>query len=230
MEEEIILVDKPKGMTSFGVVARIRRRLSILKGKKREKVGHAGTLDPFATGLLLVLVGKGTKKAENFLKLNKEYEAVIRLGARSSTGDPEGEISENDEANLIEREKVEKVVRSFEGEIWQKVPRFSAVKIQGERAYRLARKGMDLEMPRRKVKIGEIKILDYSWPELKIYCKVSSGTYIRSLGEDIGEALGVGGYLTELRRTRIGEFKIDDAEKLEILEKRLDEIIAERKK
>ena len=214
MEDDFLLVDKPVGMSSFGVVARVRRILSKIEGKK-VKVGHTGTLDPFATGLMILMVGKGTKRAGEFLKLDKEYEATVRLGATSTTGDPEGEIVEIDKKIDIDEAQVEKVVESFVGEIEQRVPNFSAVKINGERAYKLARKGVEVEMPKRKVRIYEIKILDYKWPELKIRCKVSSGTYIRTLGEDIGEKLGVGGYLTELRRTQVGKYRVEDARMLD---------------
>ena len=213
MDKEILLVDKPAGMSSFGVVARVRRRLSEQAGKK-VKVGHTGTLDPFATGLLILLTGKGTKRANEFLKLDKRYEATIRLGAMSSTGDIEGEIVENKTAKELDFEEVKEAVMSFLGEISQKVPAFSAVKINGKRAYKLAREGVSVEMPVRKVTIYEISILEYKWPDLKIDCKVSSGTYIRALGEDIGKTLGVGGYLTELRRTEVGEYSVSDAIKI----------------
>lgn len=273
MNDEILLIDKPAGMSSFGVVARVRRKLSgkagyvEVKGKdgvvrekrKKVKVGHTGTLDPFATGLLLILTGKETKRANEFLKLDKEYVATIRLGATSTTGDIEGEIkpfvssdqssrfSEPaasrpvvtgetcfDRSPLVAKSseqacrlfpvkavtcpsisQVEEGVRSFIGEIEQTVPQYSAVKINGQRAYKLAREGRQVEMPRRKIQIYEIEILRYEWPELTIRCKVSSGTYIRTLGEDIGNKLGVGGYLTALRRTEVGEYRVDNAITLE---------------
>lgn len=250
MNEEILLVDKPEGISSFGVVARVRRKLSeeagmvSVKGKdgvvrekrKKVKVGHTGTLDPFATGLLVLLIGKGTKRANEFLKLDKEYIATVRLGATSTTGDPEGEVTvlvdkdgrvRGDDARLLRGEEggvrdvrvpsradVEKAVEKFVGETEQRVPSYSAVKINGERAYKLARAGKEVEMPVRKVRIDEIEILDYKWPDLTIRCQVSSGTYIRALGEDIGKELGVGGYLTALRRTQVGEWRIEEAKRL----------------
>lgn len=229
-KDEIMLVDKPAGVSSFGVVARVRRQLSeqagtvVVTGKdgvlhekrKKVKVGHTGTLDPFATGLLILLIGKGTKHANDFLKLDKEYITTIHLGATSTTGDPEGEITQTPAPkHLPTLEDVGHVVYSFVGEIQQRVPNFSAVKINGQRAYKLAREGKAVEMPVRKVMIYEIEILDYQWPELKIRCKVSSGTYIRTLGEDIGKALGVGGYLTALRRTQIDHYRVEDALKIE---------------
>ena len=259
MDGEILLIDKPEGISSFGVVAKVRGKLSkeagmmtvrgkdgVLREKRRKvKVGHTGTLDPFATGLLVLLIGKGTKRANEFLKLDKEYIATVRLGATSTTGDPEGEVTvmvpadagvsgvSGDELTGIPREEltggddggrnvrvptradVEKAVEKFVGETEQRVPSYSAVKINGERAYRLARAGKEVEMPVRKVRIDEIEILDYKWPDLTIRCQVSSGTYIRALGEDIGKELGVGGYLTALRRTQVGKWRVEEAKGLE---------------
>lgn len=237
LNREVLLVDKPAGISSFGVVARVRRILTEqmredyarrgLTPPKKAKVGHAGTLDPFATGLLICLLGKGTKKAGEFLKKDKRYEATIKLGEVSTTGDVEGEISDyiarkqlgsiptGVSGSLPSIEDVKTAVGSFRGEIVQRVPAYSAVKINGRRAYDLARKGIEVEMPERKVTIYELNIVSYDWPFLKIDCKVSSGTYIRALGEDIGKALGVGGYLTELRRTEIGGYKVSEAVTLE---------------
>lgn len=209
MSPEILLIDKPDGMSSFGVVARVRRVLSERAGHK-VKVGHTGTLDPFATGLLILLTGKGTKRSNEFLKLDKTYEATVRLGATSTTGDPEGEITEKS-VEPVDRAQAQAIIPQFLGEIEQRVPQFSAVKINGERAYKLARKGEQVEMPVRKIKIYSLEILDYAWPELKIRCHVSSGTYIRTLGEDIGKALGTGAYLTALRRTEVGDYSVEDA-------------------
>ncbi len=212
--DEIILIDKPAEMTSFGVVARVRRVLSERAGKK-VKVGHTGTLDPFATGLLILMAGKATKKCSEFMKLDKEYVAEIRLGETSTTGDPEGEVQKSYTGEVPDFEVVKKVVQSFVGEIEQRVPVFSAVKIKGRRAYDLARKGIEVEMPVRKVNIYKIEILEYEWPVLKIKTKVSSGTYIRTLGEDIGEKLGTGAYLTNLRRTKIDKYIVEEATPLE---------------
>lgn len=238
MDNEILLVDKPAGMSSFAVVARVRRMLSdeagmvevrgkdgtVRQKRKKVKVGHTGTLDPFATGLMILLVGKGTKRAGEFLKLDKEYVATLRLGEVSSTGDPEGEIRPYGEAEsgagtgkvkaVPSREEVAAVAEKFVGEIEQTVPQYSAVKINGQRAYKLAREGKELEMPRRKVRIYELEIIRYEWPEVEFRAKVSSGTYIRTLGEDMGEALGVGGYLTALRRTEVGEYRVEEAKTL----------------
>lgn len=211
--QDIILIDKPAGLSSFGVVARVRRRLSMEAGKK-VKVGHTGTLDPFATGLLILLASKATKLSNQFLKLDKWYEAAICLGKTSTTGDPEGEIIEQNTEKVPTLEEVKAVVNQFVGQITQTVPAFSAVKINGQRAYQLARRGEAVSMPTRQIEIYTIEILSYNYPELVIRTHVSSGTYIRTLGEDIGKALGVGAYLTALRRTQVGDYQIENAVKL----------------
>jgi tRNA pseudouridine55 synthase len=211
--EKIILIDKPAGMSSFGVVARVRRKLRDELGKKI-KVGHTGTLDPFATGLLIILAGKATKKSDEFLKKDKVYEATVKLGEISTTGDIEGEIEKvSDKVPTLD--DIKKACDKLTGEIMQTVPAYSAVKINGERAYKLARKGKEVEMPTRKVTIYELEILDYTYPNLKIRTHVSSGTYIRTLGEDIGKLLGTGAYLTALRRTKIANFSVEAALKLD---------------
>ena len=231
-ENQIILVDKPAGISSFGVVAKVRGYLKNEFGHKI-KVGHTGTLDPFATGLLILLTGKNTKKSNEFLKLDKIYEATLKLGFISSTGDPEGQIQtflvedisepgkarirafspvatgENDPCPKLSN--VEFALSSFIGTITQTPPRFSAIKINGERAYKLAIKGQYFEIPSRKVEIYSINILNYNYPELKIRVHCSSGTYIRTLAEDIGKKLNTGAYLTELRRIKIGDYDIKDA-------------------
>lgn len=212
MENDIILIDKPAGISSFGVVAKVRAFLRDQFGHK-VKVGHTGTLDPFATGLLILLSGKMTKKSNDFLKLDKTYEATLKLGSTSTTGDPEGEITHiNDSVPSISQ--IESAINSFLGTITQTPPKYSAIKINGERAYKLARKGQDFEIPSRQVKIYSIDILNYSYPELTIRCHVSSGTYIRTLAEDIGKKLNTGAYLTSLRRTQIGNYSITNAKKL----------------
>lgn len=224
-DSEVLLVDKPVGLSSFGVVGRVRwalsQKASAIAGEKRKvKVGHTGTLDPFATGLLILLVGKGTKRAGEFLKLDKEYVAELCLGKVSTTGDPEGEIS-----NYVSvgDSPTEDVVRNllqtqFVGTITQTPPVYSAIKINGQRAYKLARAGKQVEMPSREVTIYEIESLEYEWPRLVLRVKCSSGTYIRSLAVDIGEALGVGAYLTGLRRTRVGEYRVEDAKALDFFD------------
>ena len=211
--EELILIDKPAGISSFGVVARVRRKLRDREGKK-VKVGHTGTLDPFATGLLILLAGKATKRSDEFLKKDKEYEATIHLGKTSTTGDIEGEIT-NVSDKIPTLEEVEDACKKLTGEINQTVPVYSAVKINGERAYKLARKGKTVKMPTRKVTIYSLEIISYSYPELKIKTKVSSGAYIRTLGEDLGKNLGTGAYLTALRRTKIANYNVKEALKLD---------------
>lgn len=223
--DDILLVDKPAGWTSFDVVAKLRgalkaqyRAAGAQPTKKQSRVGHAGTLDPFATGLLVVLLGDATKKATEFLKLDKTYEATIRLGATSTTGDPEGELTQVSDRQPT-REEIGAVLRQFTGEITQVPPAYSAIKIDGKRAYNLARAGKAVEIPARRVTIYSIELISYDYPELRIRTHVSSGTYIRSLAEDIGAALGSGAYCSQLRRTTIGEWSIDDATTLEALTK-----------
>lgn len=216
-KDGILLVDKPAGWTSFDVVAKIRGQIRAeyrARGekptKRQQKVGHAGTLDPFATGLLVILLGDATKKAGEFLKIDKVYEATVHLGYTSSTGDPEGELTATSDKQPSQGE-AEVAVKQFVGEIQQRPPVYSAIKIDGQRAYKLARKGQTVEMPLRTVTIYSIEILDYTYPELKIRTHVSSGTYIRTLAEDIGAVLGTGAYCSALRRTQIGEWGIVDA-------------------
>jgi len=221
VDEDILLIDKPAGWTSFDVVAKIRGMIKARyrardeKPTKRQlKVGHAGTLDPFATGLLIVLLGDATKKAGDFLKLDKLYEATIHLGVTSTTGDPEGELTPvSDTIPTIER--VQEALNGLTGEITQVPPAYSAIKIGGRRAYDLARQGKEVEIPSRQVTIHSIELLEYNYPEVKIRTHVSSGTYIRTLAEDIGKALSTGAYCSELRRTQIGEWRIENATTLE---------------
>lgn len=205
----ILLINKPAHMTSFGVVARVRRRLSEEAGHKI-KVGHTGTLDPFATGLMIIVVGTACREAGRFSKLDKTYEAIIRLGVKSTTGDPEGELTHISDV-VPDRKSVETAVNAFTGTIVQTPPMFSAIKINGRRAYELARKGEVIDIPKREVTIHSLKITKYHYPELQISTHVSSGTYIRTLAQDIGENLGTGAYTTELRRTSVGSFVIEDA-------------------
>lgn len=212
MTDGILLIDKPADMTSFGVVARVRRVLSQAAGKK-VKVGHTGTLDPFATGLMIIVVGKECKKAGIYTKLDKVYEATFVLGQTSSTGDPEGEVTN---VSTLEptREQVEQALAQWTGEIQQRPPIFSAIKIDGQRAYKLARNGDEIDMPLRTVMVHSLELIDYTYPEVKIRTHVSSGTYIRSLASDIGLTLETGAYCTQLRRTAIAEWVVDDAQTL----------------
>ena len=208
-EDSIVLVDKPAGITSFGVVARIRRRLSEQLGKKA-KVGHTGTLDPFATGLMIIVTGKECKNAGTYTKLDKVYEATIRLGQKSTTGDPEGELTDiSDKVPTLD--EVNAALRQFVGDIQQRPPIYSAIKINGQRAYKLARKGVEVEVPLRTVSIYSNDLIEYSYPDLRIRAHVGSGTYIRTLAEDIGEFLSTGAYCSQLRRTQIAEWSVEGA-------------------
>lgn len=222
MEDGIVLIDKPAGWTSFDVVAKIRgkiradyREQGIKPTKRQQKVGHAGTLDPFATGLLVILLGDATKKATEFLKLDKVYEAEIILGQESTTGDPEGELTLVNDVKPTTKE-IQAVLSTFTGDIRQRPPIFSAIKINGQRAYKLARDGKEVEIPERTVTIHSLELLDYAYPSLKIRTHVGSGTYIRSLAVDIGKALGTGAYCHALRRTQIADWSIADAQQLEV--------------
>ena len=210
--DEVLLIDKPAGMTSFGVVARLRRVLSQAAGKK-VKVGHTGTLDPFATGLMIIVTGKKCREADTFTKLDKWYEAEIMLGETSTTGDPEGELTRVSERQPP-RSEVEAVLGTFEGEIKQRPPIFSAIKINGRRAYQLARQGQLVDMPERTVSIYALELVAYEYPRLVIRAHVSSGTYIRSLAVDIGQKLETGAYCRQLRRQAIAEYDVAQAKPL----------------
>ena len=210
--DDIVLIDKPTGMTSFGVVARVRRVLTEQAGRK-VKVGHTGTLDPFATGLMILVTGKKCREAEHYTKLDKWYEAQIVLGQTSSTGDPEGELAAVSDRRPTEAE-IGVVLERFTGEIQQIPPVFSAIKIDGQRAYKLARQGKEVNMPSRTVTIYSLELISYEYPHVNIRTHVSSGTYIRTLAQDIGEALGTGAYCRELRRTKIAKYDIADAKTL----------------
>lgn len=212
MTDGILLIDKPANMTSFGVVARVRRVLSQQQNK-RVKVGHTGTLDPFATGLMIIVVGKECKNAGTYSKLDKVYEATIRLGQTSTTGDPEGEITDVSD-RIPTLHEVKASFEQFRGEITQRPPIYSAIKVNGERAYKLARKGVEVIVPIRQVAVHSLELTSYTYPELTIRVHVGSGTYIRTLAEDIGTALAVGAYCTQLRRTSIDKWQITDGQTL----------------
>lgn len=212
MKDGILLIDKPANMTSFGVVARIRRVLSQQQGKK-VKVGHTGTLDPFATGLMILVIGQECKNAGSYSKLDKIYEATIHIGQTSTTGDPEGEITDVSD-RVPTKSEIDKTLADFTGEITQRPPIYSAIKIDGQRAYKLARKGEKIEMPERLVTVYSIELIEYIYPDIKIRVHVSSGTYIRTLAEDIGKALSTGAYCTQLRRVSISKWNVAEANRL----------------
>lgn len=210
---DIYLIDKPVGWTSFDVVAKIRSEI-YKKTDQKIKVGHTGTLDPFATGLLIVLVGDATKQQSEFMKFDKEYKATIKVGFCSTTGDPEGQLTVVNKTKP-KLDEIKRTLKIFTGEIEQIPPKYSAIKISGKRAYELARTGKEFKLKARKVTIHKIEVLKYDYPYLKVKISCSSGTYVRTLAEDIGKNLKTGAYLTELRRTKIGNFDIEDAIKIE---------------
>lgn len=210
----ILLIDKPIGWTSFDVVARVRAEIRRETGMKKPKVGHTGTLDPLATGLMVVVCGSYTKRAQDFSKLDKAYDVVMKLGQTSSTGDDEGEKTAVSD-NVPTKDAVLDALEAFQGEISQIPPKYSAIKINGQRAYKLARTGQEVRLEPRKVTVYSIQLTDYSFPEVKFTAKVSSGTYIRSLVKDIGEKLGTGAYMSGLRRTEVGAFSLDDASEID---------------
>lgn len=211
----MILVDKPAGWTSFDVVAKLRGQLRAQTGKKKVKVGHGGTLDPFATGLLIILTGTACKQAGQFLNLDKTYQFSVVLGKASTTGDPEGDITDVPIDSPISKHAVEATLDQFRGDTLQTPPAFSAIKINGKRAYDLARAGKEVVLEPRRVTIHHLALVEYAWPEATFVAHVSSGTYIRTLAEDIGHALGTAAYCTALRRTIIGSYSLADAKPLD---------------
>lgn len=221
--DRVILIDKPKEWTSFDVVAKIRGVLRSLTPQAQQssdavaptkppkiRVGHAGTLDPLATGLLVILVGKATKRQDEYMKKDKVYEVSVRLGSTSNTGDDEGEKKHVSDRQPSQDE-IKSATKQFVGKIQQIPPAYSAIKIDGQRAYKLARAGKDVKIKPRGVTIYSIEQIEYEYPGLTFTTKVSSGTYIRSLVTDIGEKLGTGAYMSDLRRTQIGDFDVADA-------------------
>jgi tRNA pseudouridine55 synthase len=211
----LLLVDKPKGWTSFDVVNYIRRIVATLEGKKPKqvKVGHTGTLDPLASGLLVLLVGSYTKRATEFSGLDKVYEGTLKLGETSTTGDEEGEktIVSTKQPSLTE---LQAVPQKFLGNITQIPPVYSAIKVNGQRAYKLARAGKTVALEPRPVHIRRLELRDYLYPEVHFVTEVSSGTYVRSLVEDMGKELQTGAYMTSLRRTSVGSFSLADAQEV----------------
>lgn len=207
--------DKPYEWTSFGLVAKVRYLLCKRLGVKKLKVGHAGTLDPLATGVLLVCTGKATKRIEELQAHTKEYVATLRLGATTPSFDLEKPVDAEYPTEHITREMVEETLVRFVGTIEQVPPVFSACKVNGSRAYDLARKGEEVELKAKTLVIDELELLRCELPEIVIRVVCSKGTYIRALARDIGEALHSGAHLTALRRTRIGDAKVEDCLKLD---------------
>lgn len=206
IEGEILAVDKPYKWTSFDAVKRIRGAIQRRLGLKKFKVGHAGTLDPLATGMLLICTGRATRKIEELQSGRKEYVATLRFGATTPSYDLEKEIDREYPFDHITKELIENVLEGFKGEIMQVPPVFSAVKVDGKRAYKYARKGSEVELKAKPIVISLIELLDFDGRDATLRIECSKGTYIRALARDIGEALDSGAHLVELRRTRIGDY------------------------
>lgn len=224
---EVLYFDKPLGWTSFDVVNRVRWKLcrEVLKEKKL-KVGHAGTLDPLATGVMIVCTGKKTKDIDYYQYQTKEYIAEIRLGATTPSYDLEHPIDAEYPTDHITEELVRGVLPTFLGEIWQTPPAYSAIKVDGKRAYDYARKGEDVDIKPKLLVIDEIELLSFADMVMKIRVVCSKGTYIRALARDLGEALHSGGHLISLRRTRVGDVRVEDCMNMEQFEELLSEIKA----
>ena len=222
IEGEIFYVDKPLRWTSFDAVKRVRGVLARKTKKKKLKVGHAGTLDPLATGVLIVCSGKATKRIDELQAHEKEYIATLQLGATTPSFDLETEIDATFPTDHITRQLVEQTRTQFVGNIQQVPPAFSACKVDGRRAYKIARKGRQVELKAKELVITEIELLDFSAPSLTIRVVCSKGTYIRALARDIGEALGSGAHLTALRRTRVGNVSIDKCSSVDELINQLE--------
>ena len=210
LEGEILYIDKPLHWTSFDAVKRVRSIMSRRLKIKKIKVGHAGTLDPLATGVMIVCTGKATKRIDELQAHTKEYVATIALGATTPSYDLETEIDATYPTEHIIREMVEEVLKKFTGRIEQVPPAFSACKIDGKRAYKMARKGKEVELKAKILVIDEIELLEYSQQSIVVRVVCSKGTYIRALARDIGVALNSGGHLTALRRTRVGDVKVEE--------------------
>jgi tRNA pseudouridine55 synthase len=209
----IINLNKPVGISSARAVAIVKRLLP-----RGTKIGHAGTLDPFASGVLLLLVGKATKSCEALMDQPKQYEATMKFGATTPTEDPESAETIWPDAVIATKESIEAVLPSFTGAIQQRPPAFSAMKVGGRRAYDIARKGGIVELAARTVNVYGIELLDFIWPLARVRIDCGRGTYIRAIARDLGERLNCGGYLTQLARTRIGQFTISDATTIEQLQ------------
>ncbi len=224
---EVLFFDKPLGWTSFDVVNRVRWKLcrEVLKEKKL-KVGHAGTLDPLATGVMIVCTGKKTKEIDYYQYQTKEYIAEICLGATTPSFDLEHPIDAEYPTEHITEELIREVLPTFLGEIWQTPPAYSAIKVDGKRAYDYARKGEDVEIKPKLLVIDEIELLSFADRVMKIRVVCSKGTYIRALARDIGKALQSGAHLISLRRTRVGNVRVEDCMNMEQFEELLSEIKA----
>jgi tRNA pseudouridine55 synthase len=210
--EGVLLLDKPDGLTSHDVVDRIRHKL------KMKRVGHAGTLDPNATGLLIILVGKATKLSQYLMGLDKTYEGIITLGMSTTTQDAEGEVLEEKAVPELSEDQVREQMETFIGDQYQTPPMFSAKKIDGVPLYKLARKGKTIEREPRFIHISSFKLDRWESPDIEFTLSCSKGTYVRTVAHDLGQKIGCGGYLKELRRTDIERFRIEDSIELESFE------------
>lgn len=210
--EGILLVDKPQGITSHDVVAKMRRIFHI------KKVGHAGTLDPMATGLLLILIGKATKASQYLMSVDKEYTGTIRLGQITDSQDADGEMIEERNVPELSREDILAEMKTFMGDQYQTPPMFSAKKINGQKLYKLARQGKTVEREPRVIHISSFELTDFVLPELSFLVGTSKGAYVRTIAHDLGERFGCGGHLNELRRTAVGQFRVEKSSTIESLE------------
>ena len=223
IEGEVLYINKPLHWTSFDVVNKTRNILRHSLGVKKIKVGHAGTLDPLATGVMILCTGKATKTIDSYLHKDKEYIATIKLGATTPSFDAETEENATFSTTHITRELVENTLKKFIGDIDQVPPLYSAIRIDGTRAYELARKDKDVAIKPRKVRIDAIELLDFELPYIKIKIACSKGTYIRSLANDIGAALQSGGYVSSLQRTKVGDVTIDDCISIESFQDKIEQ-------
>lgn len=220
-EGKIVLIDKPYGWTSYNVVSKVRHLLKKYKGLKKIKVGHAGTLDPLATGLLVICIGKATKQVNTLIADDKEYIAKLRLGETTPSFDLETQCDQQYPTSHITRERVDRAIIQLLGDQMQIPPLFSAKCIQGKRAYKFARKGVEMELDPVPIRINSMEVIEFELPFLTVKINCSKGTYIRALARDIGRALESGAHLVELHRTGSGPFSITEAITLEIFEKNL---------
>ena len=229
-EGVIISIDKPYRMSSFGALAHIRFLVSRKMKVKRVKMGHAGTLDPLATGVLLLCTGKATKQIDQLQAHTKEYVATMKLGATTASYDREHTVNFTFPTRHITRQLVEQTLTAFVGDIMQVPPEFSACKVDGKRAYTLMRKGRDVELKAKPVRIDEIELLEFDSDNMTMAIRVvcGKGTYIRALARDIGAALGSGAFLTSLRRTRVGEYRVEDSITLDDFPQWLDSQVLEK--
>lgn len=224
---EVLYINKPLNWTSFTLVRKLRNKLCRKLGVSKLKVGHAGTLDPLATGVMIICTGKKTKLIETFQYQTKEYIATVKLGATTPSFDLETDIDATYPTEHITKHLVEEKLKEFIGEIQQVPPTYSACKVDGKRAYEFAREGQEIELKPKLLVIDEIELLDYSLPEIKVRVVCSKGTYIRALARDIGIVLGSGAHLTALERTRIGEVTLDQCINGEQIEEFVDALIIE---